>query len=289
MYNENIAYLPVAESSRPLVARLIAERWYSSVIVIRGKKYDMTAAEGFFAIRGDDILGLITYELRGDTCEVLSLDSFWKGHGIGTGLLRCIIDLARARGCKRIVLITTNDNIRAIRFYQRLGFDMTQLFHDALSVSRTLKPEIPLLGELGIPLRHEIEFTLPLSVQLPETTSSEGMPDETGFWVLLDQLVSESEMVIDRPKGTVHPKYPHFVYPLDYGYLKNTSAMDGNGIDVWRGSRPQPMVDAVVCTVDRMKRDAEIKILLGCTAAEQQIICQTHNETAFMKGILILR
>lgn len=56
------------------------------------------------------------------------------------------------------------------------------------------------------------------------------------FWNALDQLVNTSEIVIDRPKGSSHPKYPDFVYKLDYGYLKNTSSMDGAGIDVWVGS-----------------------------------------------------
>lgn len=60
--------------------------------------------------------------------------------------------------CYVVVLITTNDNINAIRFYQKRGFDMAHLFHNALDVSRKLKPEIPLIGENSIPLQHEIEF-----------------------------------------------------------------------------------------------------------------------------------
>ncbi|WP_277409315.1 hypothetical protein [Lacrimispora xylanisolvens] len=52
------------------------------------------------------------------------------------------------------------------------------------------------------------------------------------FWTALDQLVSDSEIVIDRPKGSAHPKYPDFIYKVDYGYLNNTSSMDGQGIDV---------------------------------------------------------
>ena len=79
---------------------------------------------------------------------------------------------------------------------------------------------------------------------------------------MLDSLVMDSEIVIDRPKGTVHPKYPDFVYEVDYGYLKDTSSMDGAGIDVWVGSG-EKRVDAVMCTVDCLKRDSEIKILIG--------------------------
>jgi inorganic pyrophosphatase len=88
------------------------------------------------------------------------------------------------------------------------------------------------------------------------------------FWTMLAQLVAESELVVDRPKGSAHPRYPDFVYPLDYGYLKGTSSADGGGIDVWKGSSDDACIDAVVCTVDFLKRDSEIKILIGCTEVE---------------------
>ncbi|MBE5979708.1 MAG: inorganic pyrophosphatase [Paenibacillaceae bacterium] len=109
------------------------------------------------------------------------------------------------------------------------------------------------------------------------------------FWTALDQLVGNSEIVIDRPKGSVHPKYPDFIYKVDYGYLNNTSSMDGQGIDVWVGNGKKQRIDAVMCIVDLMKRDSEIKILIGCTEEEKEIIFRTHNETEFMKGILIRR
>lgn len=108
------------------------------------------------------------------------------------------------------------------------------------------------------------------------------------FWRALDSLVDNSEIVIDRPKGTAHPKYPDFIYKVDCGYLKNTSSMDGAGIDVWIGSG-EKKIDAIMCIVDLMKRDSEIKILIGCTEEEKQIVYQTHNETEYMKGILIRR
>ena len=108
------------------------------------------------------------------------------------------------------------------------------------------------------------------------------------FWNALDKLVNNSEIVIDIPKGTSHPKYPDFVYRVNYGYLKDTSSMDGNRIDVWVGS-DEKKVDAIICIVDLIKKDSEIKILIGCTEEEKSIIYETHNETPFMKGILIRR
>lgn len=109
------------------------------------------------------------------------------------------------------------------------------------------------------------------------------------FWTALDRLVAESEVIIDRPKGSAHPRYPSFIYPLDYGYLKGTTAMDGGGIDIWRGTGPVKRIDAIMCIVDLAKRDSEITILIGCTEEEKAQVYQVHNETEMMKGVLIRR
>lgn len=111
---------------------------------------------------------------------------------------------------------------------------------------------------------------------------------DDAFWKMLDSLVMDSEIVTDRPKGTVHPKYPDFVYEVDYGYLKDTSSMDGAGIDVWVGSG-EKRVDAVMCTVDCLKRDSVIKILIGCTEEEKLSVYRAHNDIQYMKGIMIRR
>ena len=104
------------------------------------------------------------------------------------------------------------------------------------------------------------------------------------FWKALDELVSNSEIVIDRPRGSAHPRFPNFIYKVDYGYLKDTASMDGAGIDVWVGSGDKK-IDAIMCIVDLMKRDSEIKILVGCTEEEKLEVYKTHNETQYMKGI----
>ena len=108
------------------------------------------------------------------------------------------------------------------------------------------------------------------------------------FWRRLDELVQACALRIDRPKGTPHPRYPDFRYPFDYGYLEGTTAGDGAGIDVWRGSLPETQVTAIICAVDLEKRDSEIKLLLGCTSQEAQSILAVHNEGA-QSAILIER
>lgn len=109
------------------------------------------------------------------------------------------------------------------------------------------------------------------------------------FWSAIDNLVSTENIVIDRPKGSTHPRFPGVKYDVDYGYIENTTAMDGGGIDVWRGSLPTAHVDAIICTVDLMKKDSEIKLLIGCTEKEMHTVYKFHNDSEFMKGILIRR
>ena len=111
---------------------------------------------------------------------------------------------------------------------------------------------------------------------------------QESFWTHMDTLIRSSALVIDRPKGFFRPHAPSVVYPLDYGYLQGTSSSDREGIDVWRGSLPEGRLDAVVCTVDIQKRDAEIKLLLGCTTAEQHAICNFH-QSAVTAAILVER
>ena len=111
---------------------------------------------------------------------------------------------------------------------------------------------------------------------------------DEAFWQALDELIRTSEIVIDRPRGSAHPRYPEMIYPVDYGYLKGSTSMDGQGIDVWRGSG-EKRIDAIICTVDLLKRDSEIKLLIGCTEEEKQLIYELHNDSEYMKGVLIRR
>jgi len=101
--------------------------------------------------------------------------------------------------------------------------------------------------------------------------------DASRFWRHLDELTASARLVIDRPRGSTHPRYPEWVYPLDYGYLEGTTAADGSGIDVYLGSIRPAEVGGVIVSVDLFKRDAEIKVLLGCTEEEMQVALGNHN------------
>jgi len=101
---------------------------------------------------------------------------------------------------------------------------------------------------------------------------------DDGFWMGLATLVSASRVVVDRPRGSAHPHMPAVIYPLDYGYLEGTTSGDGQDIDVWVGSLTKRDVTGVVCTVDANKRDAEVKILLGCSRSEMARVLSFHNQ-----------
>ena len=108
------------------------------------------------------------------------------------------------------------------------------------------------------------------------------------FWTRIEQLIAANRVVLDRPRGSRHPRYPDIVYPLDYGYLEGTAGGDGNEIDVWRGSMQEGRLVGIVCTIDISKRDTEVKLLIGCTPDEVETVFRFHNND-YMSAIVIQR
>lgn len=154
---------PVAAENREMVNAFLLQHWHGMTMVLRGEVVDMTLADGYFLTdETGNVIALATYRTQGDVCELLSLDSLRQRNGYGTLLLNRVIAQARVQGCRRMVLITTNDNLNALSFYQRHGFDLIGLYRNAMDKARKHKPCIPLIGEGGIPLRHELELELQL-------------------------------------------------------------------------------------------------------------------------------
>ena len=104
------------------------------------------------------------------------------------------------------------------------------------------------------------------------------MKPDTLFWQTISELAINNRIILDRPKGAAHPRYPDLIYPLDYGYLENTTAGDGDGIDVWVGTGNNKTLTGILCTFDTLKYDAEIKLLLGCSKNDIQVIRDFHKE-----------
>jgi GNAT superfamily N-acetyltransferase len=143
---------------RGWVERFARERWGSELAVSDGRVHRLSELAGFADLDGERVIGLVTYLIEGERCEVISLDAVEQGRGVGSELLERAVDAARDAGCRRLELITTNDNLRAIRFYQRRGLRLVAVHPGAIERSRELKPEIPLIGDHGIPLRDELLF-----------------------------------------------------------------------------------------------------------------------------------
>lgn len=148
--------------NRQQVNEFIRSSWFSTDIIIRGEIVDTTVLEGFAVYDKEELLGLLTFRIKDKELEIVSLDSIQENQGIGSALMNRIKEEAVKRNCNKIKLITTNDNLNALMFYQKRGYDMVQVYPNALDLSRRLKPTIPLTGNYGIPLKHEIEFELVL-------------------------------------------------------------------------------------------------------------------------------
>ncbi len=153
---------PSEEKDRAWVAGLVESRWGSVRVVTKGRVHVVTDLPGFVAVRAGERVGLVTYRIDEAECEIVTLDSLIEQSGVGTALVEHVRSTAVSADCKRLWLITTNDNMHAMRFYQKRGFVLVAVWRNALEVSRKLKPGIPLVGTHGIPLRDEIELEMPL-------------------------------------------------------------------------------------------------------------------------------
>jgi len=153
---------PVQESDRPTVEWLTTQLWGAAEVVVHDGVFYPAALPGFIAERVGRIAGLVTFDVRPGVLEIVTINALDKHTGIGTLLIEAIRAEAKRRGCHEIMLTTTNDNIGALRFYQRRGFRLAALRPGAVDRSRLLKPEIPRTGDYGIPLRDEIDLTCPV-------------------------------------------------------------------------------------------------------------------------------
>jgi ribosomal protein S18 acetylase RimI-like enzyme len=151
---------PVTDGQRGELAELLRREWGSIEVVSRGEVHDLSRCPAMFCTDGEKVVGLVTYAIDGEECELLTIDAFERTKGIGSRLLESVIVQARAAGCRRLWLITTNDNLDAIRFYQRRGMRLVAVHPGAVDEARKLKPEIPPVGNYGIAIRDELEFEL---------------------------------------------------------------------------------------------------------------------------------
>ena len=159
---KSITIKNISKDNRKDINEFLVTNWYTTDMAVRGKIFDMTVLDGFVAYDKNKIIGLVTYLKEKDEYEIMSLDSLVENKGIGTALVNKVVEKAREDKSKKVKLITTNDNMNAIKFYQRRGFDLVRLYRNAVEASRKLKPLIPLNGDFNIPIKHELEFEMEL-------------------------------------------------------------------------------------------------------------------------------
>ncbi len=152
----------IDQENRTHVNDFIMENWFTMDMVVHGESFDLGNAKGWYACDDNEIIGLITYRIVKNDMEILSLDSLHEKKGIGTCLLDHAVNKAKDIGCSRVMLVTTNDNLSALQFYLKRGFDIIRLHHNAVEESRKIKPQIPLTGSNGIPIKHELELEMTL-------------------------------------------------------------------------------------------------------------------------------
>jgi ribosomal protein S18 acetylase RimI-like enzyme len=152
----------LTQNDIPYLRQFWMEHWGSDDVVIHGEVLHPDQFDGFVVEEHGDWTGLITFICREGEMEVTSLDSLREGQGLGSKLIDLAVDEARKRKCKRLLLNTTNDNLHAIGFYQKRGFQMAAIHRGAVDEARKLKPSIPKIGAHGIPMRDEIELEMTL-------------------------------------------------------------------------------------------------------------------------------
>ncbi|HJS26125.1 MAG TPA: GNAT family N-acetyltransferase [Actinomycetota bacterium] len=147
---------PLAEEDRGWVREVVERLWGSPVVAAHGEILEPATLPGFVAEEGSARAGLLTYRPEGDACEVVTIVAFEPRRGIGSALMGALLSLDH----RRVWLTTTNDNVPARRFYERLGFRLVAMREGEVARSRELKPEIPLVGVGGVPIRDELEYEL---------------------------------------------------------------------------------------------------------------------------------
>lgn len=184
MSDDQFTIRPLIREDREWVARFLDEHWYTTQIVTRGRILYGHLLPGFVAERPlppdeDDEaqdpdatevnpivrmekIGLVTYNVEEKDCEIVTIDSTETGIGVGSALINAVKKKMKEENAKRIWLITTNDNIEALKFYQKRDFELVAVHRNAIEQARRLKPQIPIVGKYGIPIRDEIELEIPL-------------------------------------------------------------------------------------------------------------------------------
>jgi len=153
----------IQSQDRPYISEIVKKLWGDEIIIVHGEVFHTSALIGLKAVSDDKIIGFLQYQFINDECEILTLASLKEGHGTGSALIEAVEKIARENNCQVLSVITTNDNLHGLGFYQRSGFHLAALFPGKVNASRKIKPTIPVIGENNIPIRDELLLNKSLS------------------------------------------------------------------------------------------------------------------------------
>ena len=170
---------PLTDGDRAWAVQVEAESWSEPVVARRGELVEPTQLPGFVALLDGQPAGLASYAVRGNECELVTMRSLREGRGVARALLDAVRTAAIDARCMRLWLVTTNDNLRALKLYQRFGMEIVAFHRHAVTEARRrLKPSIPERSAHGIPISHELE--LELRLQPPRHPDAGAPPDLPG-------------------------------------------------------------------------------------------------------------
>jgi len=151
---------PLTSADCEWVKCAVVTNWGAEIVVTHSEIFHPADLPGFTAFINEEPVGLLTYNITGNGCEIVTLDSWHEGRGVGTALIEAARQAASQAGCGRLFLVTTNNNTHSLHFYQKRGFVISAVRINAIAESRKLKPQIPLLDKDGLPIRDEIEMEI---------------------------------------------------------------------------------------------------------------------------------
>lgn len=164
---------PLSSEDQAWLKPYIIDHWGAAEVVVHKTIYHPVTLPGFLAEGEGDLKGVITYQIAGGDCEIVTLNCEPSRHGMGSALITSVEEFAAEQGCTRCWLVTTNDNLDGLRFYQRRGYRMAAIYYGGVSAARQMKPAIPLVGDYGIQLQDEV--VLEKNLACPSCANTNGL------------------------------------------------------------------------------------------------------------------
>ncbi len=155
--------LPLDSNDFETVKEIIIKEWGSDYVIVHGDIIHPAELPGYKVMQDEKLVGLVTCLIKGQECEIVTLNSFRKGEGVGDALMQVVESYALSHQCNTCTLVTTNDNLNALGFYQRRGFYISEVRPGAVDEARKVKMSIPKVAENGIPIRDEITLVKQIS------------------------------------------------------------------------------------------------------------------------------